>query len=69
MCDGGGLNIDLLSTNADVDGFVDMMRTHQYLQTVTDVTHPGGDLSTSSLIDMVEPTLQLFRWFDSNWNY
>ena len=49
----GDLNINLLSSGVDVDRFVDMMRSHHFLQTITDITHPGNGLAASSLIDHV----------------
>ena len=42
-----------MSEGQDVDRFVDMMRSHHFLQTITNVTRPGHDLSASSLIDHI----------------
>ena len=49
----GDMNINLLSSGGDVDRFVDMMRTHHYIQTITDVTRSGHSRSASSLIDHI----------------
>ena len=49
----GDFNINLLVESRDVDSFTNMMRSHHYLQTITGITHPGVNQSTSSLIDHV----------------
>ena len=49
----GDFNINLMSTGGGVEEFVDMMRSHHYMQIITDVTRPGNNLSTPSLIDLV----------------
>ena len=49
----GDFNINLLSIGEGAERFLDMMRTHHYLQIITDVTHPGHGLSAPSLIDHV----------------
>ena len=49
----GDFNINLFSGGGDVDGFVDMMRSHHYLQTIADTTHPGHGVSAPSLIDHI----------------
>ena len=58
----GDFNANLMSDDGDVYRFVDMMRSHHFLQVITDVTHPGiiGH-SNSSLIDHV--------WLNSLCNY
>ena len=50
---GGDYNINMFSECEHVDRFIDMMRSHHYIQTITDITHPGSDLSASSLIDHI----------------
>ena len=49
----GDFNINLLREGGDVDGFVDMMRSHHFLQVILDATRPGHGLSASSLIDHI----------------
>ena len=49
----GDFNINLMSESAEIHGFVDMMRSNHYIQVITDVTHPGNDLSAPSLIDLI----------------
>ena len=50
----GDFNINLLSSGGCVDGFIDMMRSHHFLQTITDITHPAtNNISTPSLIDHI----------------
>ena len=50
---GGDFNINLFSDSDDVGGFTDMMRSHHYLQTITDVTRPSINQSAPSLIDHI----------------
>ena len=57
----GDFNINLLSEHVDVDRFIDMMRSHHYLQTITGVTHPGIFGASPSLIDHV--------WLNSLYTY
>ena len=49
----GDFNINLMSNNGDVDRFVDMMRSHHFLQTITGITHPSINNSAPSLLDHV----------------
>ena len=50
----GDFNINLMLDSYDVMNFVDRMRSHHYLQCITDVTHPGiiGQ-GSASLIDHI----------------
>ena len=48
----GDFNVNLMSSNGDVERMVDIMRSHHYLQTVLSITHPGVQ-SSSSLIDLI----------------
>ena len=49
----GDFNINLFSEADDVCRFVDMMRSHHYIQTITDITRPNIDRASSTLIDHV----------------
>ena len=49
----GDYNINLMSADAEVDRFTDMMRSHHYLQLISDITHPAHNISASSLIDHI----------------
>ena len=57
----GDFNANLLSDSGDVHGLVDMMRSHHYIQVITDVTRPGINQLNSSLIDHI--------WLNSLRNY
>ena len=51
----GDFNIDMLLNSNNVLNFVETMRTHHFLQSITDITHPGiiGRNSNASLIDHI----------------
>ena len=50
----GDFNLNLFSNSNDTKSFIEMMRSHHFLQTITDATHPGiiGH-SSASLIDHI----------------
>ena len=48
---GGDFNIDISSNGRGADCFLDMMRSHHYIQTISDITRPGLNSSTGSLLD------------------
>ena len=50
---GGDLNINLFSESDEVNGFIDMMRSHHYIQTITDITRPSINQSVPTLIDHI----------------
>ena len=49
----GDFNTNLFSETEDVKMFIEMMRSHHYIQVITDVTHPGINQAASSLIDHI----------------
>ena len=49
----GDFNTNLFSDSDDVKMFSEMMRSHHYVQIITDVTHPGINQAVSSLIDHI----------------
>ena len=57
----GDFNTNLFSEAGDVKRYVEMMRSHHFLQIITDVTHPGINGNASSLIDHI--------WLNSLDNY
>ena len=48
---GGDFNIDLSSNGGGADCFSDMMYSHHFIQTITDITRPGINNSTGSILD------------------
>ena len=63
----GDLNLNLMSTGGRIDEFIDMMRSHYFLQTITDITHPAvNDNSMPSLIDHIWINSITLRLFNSN---
>ena len=49
----GDFNADLFSGSGEINRLVNMMRSFHYLQLITDCTHPGINLSASTLIDLI----------------
>ena len=49
----GDLNINLASNGGEADCFVNMMRAHHFLQTISDITHPATNHSAPSLLDHI----------------
>ena len=47
----GDFNTDLMSESGEVHRFIDMMRSHHYIQVITDVTRPSINLTAPSLIE------------------
>ena len=50
---GGDLNVDISSRGGGVDFFIDMMRSHHFLQTIGEATRPSLNGSTPSLLDHI----------------
>ena len=50
---GGDLNIDISSNFQGAEVFVDMMRSHHFLQTINHVTRPSTSNSAPSLLDHI----------------
>ena len=50
---GGDFNVDISSRGGGVDIFIDMMRSHHFLQTINDATRPSLNGSTPSLLDHI----------------
>ena len=48
---GGDFNIDISSNGRGADCFLDMMRSHHFIQTISDITRPSLNSSTGSLLD------------------
>ena len=49
----GDFNADLFSDNININNFVDMMRSHHYMQIITGITHPGIIGTRPSLLDHI----------------
>ena len=50
---GGDFNVNLLMESEDVEGMLDLMRSHHFLETILSITRPGSEFSASSLIDHI----------------
>ena len=50
---GGDFNIDLSSNGNSPDCFLDMMHSHHFLQTISNITRPSINNSTGSLLDHI----------------
>ena len=58
---GGDLNIDIASNRQGPDVFIDMMRSHHFLQTISHITRPSINNSAPSLLDHI--------WINNITNY